>query len=230
MISENVSNFSVLTWLSTSLNIIVNIMSRERFFNDKQRIIDTAISLICENGYESFSMRRLAASLGASPMTLYNYFSNKEEIVKVATKSAYEKTFEMMQNDIKNYLEGSPICPLMIFAKMSRSLLTFSRQSPQLYSLVFIMGVERPQELYSFREFYVYSINSISGRIADKNIEKELKQHIYLFQALVGALIRNIYIQIGPTDDSTFERNLALAYDSLLKPFEKYFTISQKHE
>ncbi len=52
-------------------------MSRERFFEDEHRIVDAAISLICEIGYDKFSTRRLAARLGVSPMTLYNYFQQR---------------------------------------------------------------------------------------------------------------------------------------------------------
>jgi len=69
-------------------------MSRERLFADKKDIINAAIELLSDKGYESFSTRSLAARLGVSPMTLYNYFSNREEIIQAAIEAAYERIFE----------------------------------------------------------------------------------------------------------------------------------------
>jgi len=198
-------------------------MSRERFFEDERRIIDAAISLICESGYEKFSTRRLAARLGVSPMTLYNYFSNKEEIVQITVSTAYEKAFEAIQNDLRDYFERESACPLLGFVEMGRKLLAFSRQYPQMYALVFVMSCAPYSDQASIVECYNYTFKRVLERLVDRDIEEELQQHIYLFEVLVSALVRNIYNKRGPTDEETFEVNLLLAYDKLLKPFEKYF-------
>jgi AcrR family transcriptional regulator len=200
-------------------------MSRERFFEDEHRIIDAAISLICENGYEKFSTRRLAARLGISPMTLYNYFSNKEEIVQVTISTAYEKAFEVIQNELKDYFEREPACPLMGFVEMGRKLFAFSKQYPQMYALVFVMHFSPYRDQPSLVECYNDTFKKVFERLVDKNIEEELQQHIYLFQVLVAALVSNIYNKFGPTDKKTFEINLLLAYNRLLKPFERYFAV-----
>ncbi len=198
-------------------------MSRERFFADEHRIIDAAISLICENGYEKFSTRRLAARLGVSPMTLYNYFSNKEEIVQVTISTAYEKAFEAIQDDLRGYFERESACPLMGFVEMGRKLFAFSKQYPQMYALVFVMNFSPYRDQPSLVECDNYTFKKVFERLVDKNIEEELHRHIYLFQVLVSALVRNIYNKLGPTDEETFEINLLLAYNRLLKPFERYF-------
>lgn len=198
-------------------------MSRERFFEDEHRIVDAAISLICENGYDKFSTRRLAARLGVSPMTLYNYFSNKEEIVQVSVSTAYEKAFEAIQNDLRDYFERESACPLHGFMEMGRKLLVFSKQYPQMYALVFVMRFAPYCDQSSIVECYNYTSQKVLERLVDRDIEKELDQHIYLFQVLVAALVRNIYTGGNPTDEETFESNLALAYERLLKTFERYF-------
>jgi len=206
-----------------------NIMSRERFFEDEHRIIDAAIDLICEVGYEKFSTRKLAARLGVSPMTLYNYFSNKEEIVRVSVKVAYEKTFGAIRNDLKEYFEKESSCPLLAYVEIGRKLLVFSKQYPQIYSLVFV-NFAPFSDLSPFIECYEYTFQNVLEQLVDKEIEKELRRHIYLFQVLVAALVHNIHLGWGSADESAFEVDLLLAYEKLLKPFERYFPGYSGHQ
>lgn len=46
----------------------------------RQSIIDTARAIFSERGFADTSMSEIAASVGGSKATLYNYFSSKEEL------------------------------------------------------------------------------------------------------------------------------------------------------
>jgi AcrR family transcriptional regulator len=52
-----------------------------RAFLSQERILRRAIKLADKQGIESLSMRRLASSLGAEAMSLYNHFASKDEIL-----------------------------------------------------------------------------------------------------------------------------------------------------
>lgn len=62
----------------------------------KEKIIQTALKICEKEGYESFSMRKLAAKLNLDPMAVYHYFRNKEEL----TKSMVEQIFSRFQEEI----------------------------------------------------------------------------------------------------------------------------------
>jgi AcrR family transcriptional regulator len=47
----------------------------------REKIAETAIAIADAEGYESVSMRRIAAELGAGTMTLYHYVRSKDELV-----------------------------------------------------------------------------------------------------------------------------------------------------
>jgi len=47
-------------------------------------IVGAALRIARDAGVEDFSIRRLAGELGASPMSLYHYFSNKDALVERA--------------------------------------------------------------------------------------------------------------------------------------------------
>lgn len=47
----------------------------------RDKIVATASEILTHEGYANFSMRRLAARLGASPMGIYYYFDSKDELL-----------------------------------------------------------------------------------------------------------------------------------------------------
>jgi len=47
----------------------------------RRRIIDQALALFAEHGYEGTSVRMIAGAAGTSPGLLYNYFENKQALL-----------------------------------------------------------------------------------------------------------------------------------------------------
>ncbi|TDD33261.1 TetR/AcrR family transcriptional regulator [Actinomadura sp. KC06] len=54
----------------------------------RERIIEAAIALLDAEGVNGFSMRRLAARLGAGTMSLYEYVAAKEDLLDLALDAA----------------------------------------------------------------------------------------------------------------------------------------------
>ncbi len=46
----------------------------------KAHILDTAAEIICEQGFDSLSMRKLATRLNMTAANIYNYYSNQDEL------------------------------------------------------------------------------------------------------------------------------------------------------
>ena len=57
----------------------------------KQKIFDGASKLIIQDGFEKLSIRKLAQEIEYSPAVIYNYYKNKEDIIKAITISNYER-------------------------------------------------------------------------------------------------------------------------------------------
>jgi AcrR family transcriptional regulator len=47
----------------------------------RERIVETALLIADQEGFDAVSMRRVAAELGAGTMTLYHYVGNRDELV-----------------------------------------------------------------------------------------------------------------------------------------------------
>jgi len=57
----------------------------------QQTILKAAGALFLEQGYDRFSMRRLAQEIGYSDATLYLYFRNKDDLLFRVVDKAFSK-------------------------------------------------------------------------------------------------------------------------------------------
>ena len=64
------------------------------------KIIDTAQSLFMAEGYESVSMRKIAAKAGMGTMTLYKYFPNKNAILHHIWAEFFDELFAQVKSDV----------------------------------------------------------------------------------------------------------------------------------
>ncbi|GAA1084503.1 TetR/AcrR family transcriptional regulator [Kitasatospora arboriphila] len=55
----------------------------------RERIVRTAVALLDADGVQAFSMRKLAAALDVTPMSVYWYVDNKDELLELALDEAF---------------------------------------------------------------------------------------------------------------------------------------------
>ncbi|MEK4028391.1 TetR/AcrR family transcriptional regulator [Pseudobacillus sp. FSL P4-0506] len=67
-------------------------MARKRAFTEEE-LLDAAEKLIIEHGYNGFHLKRLAEHLvSGARSTIYQYFSNREEVAAACMKRAMDRT------------------------------------------------------------------------------------------------------------------------------------------
>ena len=64
--------------------------------NNKRAILDSAISLFNENGYEKTSIAQIARKAGVGKGTVYSYFDNKKSIIKGFCEYELEKVHHQL--------------------------------------------------------------------------------------------------------------------------------------
>jgi AcrR family transcriptional regulator len=57
---------------------------------DEEQILDTAVLILRRDGVEGLTVRRLAAELGVTPMTLYRYFPSKDALLDAVADMAMQ--------------------------------------------------------------------------------------------------------------------------------------------
>src|ERR1700677_347435 len=122
----------------------------------RDAIIDAARQGFFESGYTATSMSSIAARLGGSKGTLYNYFGNKEAMLEAMVRDFCMRWADGM---VGVTLEGHSAESLTAFAeqylthlfseqggKLLRGLLAESHRNPQLGRIFYALGPVRVRE------------------------------------------------------------------------------------
>ena len=104
----------------------------------KQRILEKALEIITEHGYEGLSMRRLGRRLGMTAATLYNYFTNKEEIyLHVLTRG-----FELLYDDLLS-ASNSTDDPFEKLRAVLKAWLSFGLAKSNYYDIMLTLYIPK---------------------------------------------------------------------------------------
>ena len=99
----------------------------------KRRILDAAMELFLEHGYERTSMRMIAQRIAYSPTTIYIYFKDKNAIFHALHVEAFQQLGARLAP--LAHVEN----PMERLTAMGKVYLEFAEQNPGLYDLMFIM-------------------------------------------------------------------------------------------
>ena len=103
----------------------------------RQTILKTAGELFLEQGYDRFSMRRLAEEIGYSAATLYLYFRDKDDLLFTVVDEGFTR-FE------KQLIEAaaSSADPWTRLNALAQAYVTFGLRNPIYYQLMFLQRVD----------------------------------------------------------------------------------------
>jgi len=104
----------------------------EEVIGIKDRILETALQHLIEDGFEHFSMRKLAARLGMTAANIYNYFNNKDELYLFIQTRGFEMLYDFLYKAYKR-----PAVPKKKLENMIRAYLKFGMDNPEYYEIMF---------------------------------------------------------------------------------------------
>lgn len=104
---------------------------RQKSEKVRQTIIDTALQLALEQGFESLSIRKITKRLGYSAGSVYYYFKDKDEIIEAIHKEADMYIINIVK-DIFDIKKGFEYNLRSVFFK----IMDFSLLEPEKYNLI----------------------------------------------------------------------------------------------
>jgi len=106
---------------------------KEREKHEKRRmILDTAIQLFIDEGYENVSIRKIADKIEYSPATIYLYFQDKDEILSNLQQEGFVKFYNFLHQ------AESVTDPRERVKELGRMYVRFGLEHPEYYDLMFI--------------------------------------------------------------------------------------------
>jgi AcrR family transcriptional regulator len=107
---------------------------REREIIEMQQlIVNTAMQMYLEEGYDKLSLRGIATRIEYAVGTIYLYFKDKHELFHAMHEAAFEKL--LIEFDPLRGIEN----PLERLRSLSRVFVNFALKNPELYDLMFIL-------------------------------------------------------------------------------------------
>jgi AcrR family transcriptional regulator len=75
--------------------------TQDKINNTKEKILDVALKLIIEEGFNKLSMRKIASRLGITAANIYNYYSSKDEINLMIRVRGFEMLFSLLSKEYR---------------------------------------------------------------------------------------------------------------------------------
>ncbi len=98
----------------------------------RKLILDTAMKLFLEKGFENITIRHIAEKIEYSPATIYLYFKDKDEILYTLHRDGFEELYRRQQKTL------SIKDPLKRLYKHAEMYVSFALENPEYYDLMFI--------------------------------------------------------------------------------------------
>jgi AcrR family transcriptional regulator len=134
----------------------------------KAKMLETARRLFWEKGYNATSMREIAIAYGCRPANIYNFFSDKEEILFEVLREEMEQII----NPIKHLEEddgSSPIEQLrFIIESHLKVTLSYRRSAKLLFDVALdSLSPDKRKKIVDFRDTYDRIIRKVIRRGID---------------------------------------------------------------
>lgn len=119
-------------------DVHVNASSRRRKHKDELRkaMLDAAREIFVAEGYEAFSMRKLAEKIEYSPGSIYLHFKSKEELFDSLVEESFERLLKTLMNMSDGHQERDPANELK---KGLHVYVEFGLRNPNDYRFAFML-------------------------------------------------------------------------------------------
>jgi AcrR family transcriptional regulator len=111
-------------------------------------ILEAARDLLAEGGLEALSMRGVAARVGVSATAIYNYFENKQALVKRVVSQGFER--------FTGYLRGAivdlPVGSSERLKALGAAYIRFALENGEYFRVIFASHAETPQDIEELPE------------------------------------------------------------------------------
>jgi AcrR family transcriptional regulator len=110
----------------------------------RRRILDAALHLFLEQGFEKTSIRNIAEAIEYSPATIYLYYKDKNELLFALHQEAFMK----MMVELGQVIAVKE--PFERLVEMGRKYIKYALENPEMYDLMFVMVA--PMETLACRD------------------------------------------------------------------------------
>src|SRR5580658_9940350 len=99
----------------------------------RREIMDAAAELFGTEGYENVSMRKIAQRIGYTPMAIYLYFKDKNDLLDCICEEAFAQLYRSLDR-----IKAAGLTPLEGLKGAIKSFIDFAVRHPHHYRATFL--------------------------------------------------------------------------------------------
>lgn len=150
----------------------------------REQIIDAAIDIVREDGFDALTSRALGTKLGSSARPIFTVFQNMEEVQQEVIITAKQKYREYISKGLSQDLA---------FKGVGMEYILFSINEPKLFQLLFMTEQSQIPDLTGvlplIDDSYEQILRSIqSGYEIDKSSAEILYRHLWIYTHGIATL------------------------------------------
>lgn len=173
----------------------------------REEIIDAAIDIVREDGFDALTSRALGTKLGSSARPIFTVFQNMEEVQQEVIITAKQKYREYISKGLSQDLA---------FKGVGMEYILFSINEPKLFQLLFM--TEQPQipdltgVLPLIDDSYEQILRSIqSGYEIDKSAAEILYRHLWIYTHGIATLCATNMCRFTDEEVSSMIRQVCIS-------------------
>jgi AcrR family transcriptional regulator len=145
----------------------MNAITRRRQHKEELRrvILNAARSIFVQQGYEKFSMRKLAQKVEYSPGSVYLHFKNKEELFECLMEESFARLLRTL-TDLQN--EQGRRDPVDELKKGMWAYIEFGLRNPNDYRFAFMLKPPAEKRPYKVHGAFEVLRNMVSRCVEEK--------------------------------------------------------------
>ncbi|WP_418666824.1 TetR/AcrR family transcriptional regulator [Allofournierella sp.] len=175
----------------------------------RQMILDTALELTRQAGFEAVNARSIAGKLQCSTRPLFTCYENMEQLKSEFLAFAYE----YYERYVAAYRAGSRVGPGLL---LPLSYVEFARQEPNLFRLLFIsdmdLALHRPQDFYKERGNEKKAAAFARALDLDPERAKVVFLDLFLYTHGIAVLAATNKLTLGERDVENMVANVLSAF------------------
>jgi AcrR family transcriptional regulator len=163
----------------------------------KAKMLETARRLFWEKGYYAASMRDIGISYGCRPANIYNFFSDKEEILFEVLREEMEQIIDPIKH-LEEDDDTSPIEQLrFIIESHLKVTLSYRRSAKLLFDVALdSLSPDKRKKIIDFRDTYDRIIRKVIRRGIDTGYLPEVD--VKLAGLMIASMITRTRIWFHP--------------------------------
>lgn len=139
----------------------------------REKVLNRAREIFVRDGYEGFSMRRLAADLGCAVGTPYVHFKSKGQLFQTLVEQCFERLYQVLRGLRDRHQNGDPV---VLLKKGMYTYIQFGLRNPNDYRFAFLLRSAAAEEPYrvhaAFEELRLTVTRCVEeGRFGDVDVE-----------------------------------------------------------